>query len=201
MRDLIHRLREKGIEFADGLSVGELEESQKRYNVRFPPDLAEFLFIALPISKNFPNWRTGFTETSAGANSIEQILHWPADGILFDVRHDEFWLASWGDRPASISEALVEASRRIALAPPLIPVWGHRFLPSEPLSAGNPVLSVMQTDIIYFGDDLASYFSREFGIEFPLKTNGQHAPRRIRFWSDVIEAEDDRFRFGMTREP
>ena len=190
---LIDKLRDKGIQFEDGLTAVELEQIQKRYSLSFPSDLIEFLSIGLPISKNFPNWRTGVSETSAGPKSIEQILQWPTDGILFDVRHDEFWLPTWGDRPESIDDALIEASRQIALAPRLIPVWGHRYLPSEPLTDGNPVLSVMQTDIIYYGVDLSAYFLREFGIETQTKSNGQLAPRRIRFWSEIVAYQDELF--------
>lgn len=43
----------------------------------------------------------------------------------------------------------------------LIPVCGHRYLPAEPCSAGNPVLSVYQMDIIVYGRDLAAYFAAE----------------------------------------
>jgi len=45
-----------------------------------------------------------------------------------------------------------------------IPVYSHRYLPSEPKATGNPVLSVHQTDIIYYGNDLASYFSRSMKV-------------------------------------
>ncbi len=192
-RALIVKLRDKGIQFEDGLTAVELEQIQKHHSISFPPDLVEFVSVGLPVSKNFPNWRSGFAETSAGPKSIEQILEWPADGILFDVRHDNFWLPTWGDRPESIEDALVEASRQIALAPRLIPIGGHRYLPSEPLTEGNPVLSVMQTDIIYYGVDLSAYLLREFGIETQTKRNGKHAPRRIRFWSEIVDYQDELF--------
>jgi len=49
--------------------------------------------------------------------------------------------------------------RRVSGSPPLVPIYGNRYISNEPLLAGNPVLSVWQTDIIYYGYDLASYFN------------------------------------------
>jgi hypothetical protein len=190
VRALVDRLREKGIEFEDGLKAVELEQIQKRYSLSFPADLVEFLSVGLPVSKNFPNWRTGIVESAERARSIEEMLRWPAEGISFDVRRNDFWMASWGARPASVEEAVSEALRQVASAPKLIPLWGHRYLPAEPLEAGNPVLSVYQTDIVYYGVDLDAYFVREFGLTTDGARNGARAPRRIRFWSDVIELQD-----------
>ncbi|HEY6270031.1 MAG TPA: hypothetical protein VIX11_17150 [Candidatus Acidoferrum sp.] len=72
----------------------------------------------------------------------------------------------------------------------MIPIFSHRFLPAEPATAGNPILSVYQTDIIYYGTDLASYFANEF--KFPIASwhDGENSPRRIRFWSDIIDKVD-----------
>jgi hypothetical protein len=82
--------------------------------------------------------------------------------------------------------------RVVKLVPPLIPVFSHRFLPAEPSTEGNPVLSVYQTDIIYYGMNWGSYFASEF--EFPpdqaIETD---SPRRIRFWSDIIDGIDEDF--------
>jgi hypothetical protein len=73
----------------------------------------------------------------------------------------------------------------IAAAPRLIPLFGHRFLPEEPLASGNPVFSISQSDIIHYGSDLADYLEREFGPAQPHPAMGE--VRRIRFWSDAVE--------------
>jgi hypothetical protein len=114
-------------------------------------------------------------------------------GICFDVEHDGFWIRDWGPKPDVLQEAFQIARKLVKQAPPLIPVFSHRFLPAEPATAGNPVLSVYQTDIIYYGIDLASYFANEF--EFPPAShgNGDKSPRRIRFWSDIIDRADGVF--------
>ena len=47
-------------------------------------------------------------------------------------------------------------------APRLIPLYGHRFLPSYE-NQEMPILSVVDLDIIYYGKDLYDYFEIEFG--------------------------------------
>jgi hypothetical protein len=192
-RALVEKLREKGIQFEDGLTTVEAEEVQKRHSLSFPPDLIELLSVGLPVSKNFPNWRMGIVETSGGLRPIDEILGWPAEGISFDVRRSEFWMNSWGERPSSVDEAVSEALRQVALAPKLVPLWGHRFLPSDPLEAGNPILSVIQTDIIYYSLNLGAYFMREFGLAIDNQRDAAAKPRRIRFWSDVIDFQEEQF--------
>ena len=79
------------------------------------------------------------------------------------------------------------ARARVAQAPRLIPVMGHRYIPAEPELAGNPVFSVYQTDIIYYGVDLATYLRCEFGQLDHVNAVREEA-RRIRFWSELVSA-------------
>ena len=53
-------------------------------------------------------------------------------------------------------------------------------MPDEPHLAGNPVLSVWQTDIIYYGFDLADYLRHEFRLRD--RASEPKAVRPIRFW-------------------
>jgi hypothetical protein len=160
-----------------GLYAEELAAAEECYGFRFPPDLQALLSAALPLG-DFPNWR------ALGSPEIADRLRWPLHGIQFDIEHRAFWWPAWGARPTQLDEALATAEREIAAAPFLIPVYSHRYLPAEPSQAGNPVLSVHQTDIIYYGRELRSYLANEFG-------GRRDAPndvdvRQIRFWSDVI---------------
>jgi hypothetical protein len=56
----------------------------------------------------------------------------------------------------------VVARARLAEVPQLVPVYEHRFLPAGRGTSGHPVLSVWQTDIIYYGRDVADYIHQEF---------------------------------------
>lgn len=86
------------------------------------------------------------------------------DGILFDVEHNSFWPEEWGVRPEAGEDALAVATRLLGAAFPMIPVFAHRRLPAERHRAGNPVLSLHQTDVIYYGCDLEDYLRHEFQL-------------------------------------
>ena len=144
------------VEFDAGLIDAEVASAESRFGFRFPPDLREFLQAALPRGPKFPNWRTG------DEAELRDWLAAPLDGILFDVEYAGFWLAEWGPRPATFAEASAVVATRVAAAPKLIPVHGHRMMPDAPHELGNPVFSVHQTDLIHYGSDLADYLAREF---------------------------------------
>ncbi len=113
-------------------------------------------------------------------------LEVPFDGIAYDIEHSRFWWEAWGPRPRALSDAIAIAKAAVERAPRLIPVLGHRYMPAEPELAGNPVFSVHQTDIIYYGIDLRRYIACEFGaIEYAEAVRGE--PRRIPFWTDLVE--------------
>jgi hypothetical protein len=137
--------------FDAGLTDEEVERVERKYAFRFPPDLRAFLQIVMPANIGFHDWRDG---NEAG---LREMLDWPLIGCLFDVEHTDFWLPEWGIRPTSLSDALKIATEKVNEAPKLIPIYSHRFISEEPYEEGNPVLSVYQTDIIYYGFDLDDY--------------------------------------------
>ena len=70
-------------------------------------------------------------------------------------------------------------------APKLIPIYSHRYLPIIDGEDDPPVISVVGSDIIYYGCNLSDYFNREFfggkgAISIPMNN-------RIPFWSDIID--------------
>jgi hypothetical protein len=174
---LVKIMRDASVSFAEGLTDAETASAEQRYGFRFPPDLRALLQYALPISKGFPDWRNGNEE------AIRERLDWPLVSMCFDIEHNVFWLDSWGAKPADLAEAFAIARREVAKAPRLIPIMGHRYIPDEPQLAGNPIFSVYQTDIIYYGADLSDYIINEF-------THRHLSPdepnRYIRFWSDLV---------------
>ncbi len=107
--------------------------------------------------------------------------------MKFDIEHNDFWWEAWGKRPPALSEACAIAQAKVEGTPRLIPVYGHRYLPAEPASSGNPVFSVHQTDIIVYGRDLRTYLACDFGpVDWSEAVRGNL--RRIRFWSDLVDA-------------
>lgn len=73
-------------------------------------------------------------------------------------------------------------SDAVKMAPKLVPILSHRYIPAEPALRGNPIFSICQTDIIHYGANLAEYFSNEFEGRWLVSS-----PRRIRFWSDLVD--------------
>src|SRR5437016_10295710 len=148
-------LADAGVAVGAGLTARELERVESVIGAGFPPDLREFLSEGLPLGDRFPNWR------EPDSDAIRGQLDWPFEGMAFDIQHNGFWWDAWGARPASLDEALAIARAQVAAAPRLIPIAGHRYIPAEPALAGNPVFSVHQTDIIYYGSDLVTYLHCE----------------------------------------
>jgi hypothetical protein len=171
---LVLQMKERGIEFDAGLADGEVAAAEARFGFRFPPDLRAFLQTALPRGERFPDWRSG------NESALRDWLDLPHDGILFDIEHNGFWLEDWGPRPRTLADTKRAASDLVAAAPKLIPIFAHRMMPEEPHLPGNPVFSVHQTDIIYYGFDLADYLRNDFHLSgrelWPEKI------RPIRFW-------------------
>lgn len=174
-------LTEAGVTIAPGLACAEADRAESVIGAKFPPDLRAFLSEGLPIGQRFPNWR------EPESDAIRDQLGWPLEGMAFDITNNAFWLDAWGARPLELEVALNIAKAKVAKAPRLIPIVGHRYIPAEPEAAGNPIFSVYQTDIIYYGDDLATYLRCEYN-RLAYTDAVHNSLRRIRFWSDLVEA-------------
>ncbi|MCE9560768.1 MAG: SMI1/KNR4 family protein [Planctomycetes bacterium] len=170
--DLSEQLRDRGVSFAAGLTDAEVATAESRFSFRFPPDLRAFLQTALPSGESFPDWRNG------DEFSLREWMDVPLRGVLFDVRHG-FWLEEWGTRPNTWAETEQSVRALVADAPKLIPVCQHRMMPAEPNEVGNPVFSVHQTDIIWYGFDLQDYLQNEWNLH---GRRTFQTCRPIRFW-------------------
>jgi len=171
-------LEQAGVVFEPGLSADEARRVEERFNFVFPDDLREFLMFALPTGKGFHNWR------DYQSPELSKALSWPLEGIWFDVQNNAFWPEALGAKPAAESEAFECLRARVAQAPVLIPIVGHRYMPDRPRASGNPVFSVYQTDIIYYGANLEEYLRNEFNAYFGTNEHRiAQGVREIEFWS------------------
>lgn len=175
-----------GTQVERGLTPGELDEAESRFGVRFPPDLKDLLRFGLPTGEKWPHWRAAMRAPEGpAAVGLHASLAWPLEGMLFDVEHNSFWDPEWGPKPTTLAEAIRRATAAVRAAPTLVPVFAHRYLPDDPCIAGNPVLSVYQTDVIVYGRDLHSYFRAESGSKDPELSAGA---RPIRSWTRWMNA-------------
>lgn len=166
-----------------GLRDRELDLLEQGLQFRFSEEHRDFLSRVLPVGDAWPDWRSGDREALAGR------LAWPVEGTLFDVRQNGFWPLSWGERPSAQDDALELARTRLARVPQLVPVYSHRYLPAGPADGPAPVFSVHQTDVIYYGDNLADYIAYEFKL--PGASRGNHPQLRVPFWSDLAEGAEN----------
>lgn len=165
---------------APGLSSKELLSIEEQLGFRLPDDF-KFLFGNLrdPEKVLFP-W-SDFQKKDYEA-SIDRV--W--EGIAFDIEYN-VWLDRWGNRPVALEEALYVARSDFLTWPKLLPIFAHRYLAAEPCRSGNPVFSVHQLDIIYYGANLADYLMIEFlQDDYTEQMSGAHI-QRIDVWSDFAE--------------
>ncbi len=158
--------------WADGYTQGELDTAQERYGLRFPPDLAALLLERRPIDGW--DWRVD-------DEGIRSALQHPLNGLLLSLERIALWWPQLGERPSSAKERAEVLTSAVNAAPRLIPIIAHRYIPEEPYQAGNPVLSVMHSDVIYYGANLEEYFTNEFEGRYEISET-----RYIPFWSEMV---------------
>lgn len=185
MPDLVHRavdaLRSAGVVLEAGLTARERQGLERRLGFTFGPEHAALLELALPVGTSWPDWRGGALKELRG------LLDQPIAGVVFDVRNNGFWPATWGERPAADDEAEAAARERLAAVPRLVPFYAHRYLAADSRYVPSPVFSVHQTDVIHYGDNLVDYVAREFGGT--LREPSERT--RVPFWSPLAEGLED----------
>jgi hypothetical protein len=158
-----------------GLEEKEIDAIEQKYQIKFTKEHRAFLNVLHTIDKKEPierynendeiyyieesffyNWKTDDEE-------LNHRFDWTYKTILDDVLGvNQVWLESWGKvRPKS-----EEAKKKIFLnwlnqAPKLIPIFGHRFVVSEPSDCDTPILSVYGSDIIVYGWNMRHYLLSE----------------------------------------
>lgn len=168
------------VEIKRGMSERELDHVEERWGFRFAPEHRTLLGAGLPTgSRSWPDWRDGDPE------DLAERLSWPVDGVLFDVERNGFWHPDWAPRPTDTQNALEVARTHLAKVAVMVPIYSHRCLLADPDRTGTPVLSMYQTDIIYYGTDLVDYFHHEFGR--PVATPDDHQYATIPFWSYFLD--------------
>ena len=180
LRSALAELERSGTELGPGLDPQALERAEAAFGCRFPPELRLLLQTAVPQGDRWVDWRRDPVEIAEAADA--HIV----GAFEFDILGGKYWCDAFGPRPDDLEEAVDTAVAVVRTWPRLIPVFAHRFLPSRPEEPGNPVLSVWQpVDSIVYGNDLADYLHREFGISRP--DWAREAPREVPFWSQALE--------------
>ncbi len=185
---------QQGTRWLGGLSEQEIATIEQHYHVRFPPDYRLFLQMLHSVDRPrvgakyvdgktmIPITAPSFYHWQRDIEAIQAAYEWLVEGLFFDVQQNDLWPQSWGVKPATAEAQEARVRELVNAAPKLIPVFGHRYLLAEPCEAGNPVLSIYQSDMIIYGVDLHDYFLADFG-----KLTGGGSPRSSRLTQVKLE--------------
>jgi hypothetical protein len=177
---VVAQLAGKGVEFAEGLRDDDIARIGEVFNVLVPDELAQFLRAGVPISPKWTRW-------SDGAEAVrDETDAWLRRAFSFDIEHANYWHNLLGERPLDLSEAIAQAHKFLRTAPALIPIFAHRFITTSTTDGTQAVLSVYQAyDSIYYGNDLADYFAREFGVSRPAWATTN--PPTVPVWGQLFD--------------
>lgn len=179
-KDSIELLKKNNIKFEDGLTSDEVLQIEKCYNIIFPMSLRTFLMTALPVSKEFYNWRNKDKEN---IEKIKNMLNQPIQ-YIYDMPEDIYWCEDWGEEPENEEDFKFKVKKRLKKAPKLIPIYSHRYMPMFD-NENPPIISVHGADVIYYGEDLQDFFKIEFG-EKDQNTMEFEKINTIPFWTDIM---------------
>ncbi|MBC1559293.1 SMI1/KNR4 family protein [Listeria booriae] len=182
IESIIAILKKKKVEFAPGLTEDEIRKCEEIFDIKFPPALKNLLKEVLPISKEFINWRD---HRKRNVLRIKKRLEWPWEGIVFDIEENDFWVQSWGVKPDLVAERIRVAKEKYDVAPKLVPIYSHRYMPE----GSEQVLSVYQTDIIFYGTTLLEYFQIELDWK-PYERMDFENIKAIPFWTEIMDANN-----------
>lgn len=167
---------------SDGLTNRQIAELESVIGCQLPFEVGLMLVMGVPTAEPWRQWQDPHADFRAWNDYV-------LGGLCFDVEHNNFWPDSWGARPALVADQLARATELFwSDVPPLFPIYGHRAVPlvaaeGQPNSDGNPVLSVVHSDVVVYGDDLAAWMHREFDVPLPMWPSEQ---RSFDFWSECL---------------
>ncbi|MEU7528172.1 hypothetical protein AB0A74_20760 [Saccharothrix sp. NPDC042600] len=177
--NLVNPRVRNGVALEPGLTDAEIAAVEDRFGFEFADDHRAYLAELLPTGAGFPDWRDGDPDALRGQ------VEWPVEGVLYDVVENGFWYTPWGERPVADDDAVALARTHLAAVPRMVPVRTHRCLPGGRGTFGYPVLSMYQTDIIYYGANLLHYFGGRAS-----SPHGAHE-RSIPFWDDLLHLDNE----------
>ncbi len=165
-----------GTRWQVGLDEPRIDALELHWKLRFPRDYRQFLSVLNapdrgmycvgwsddpPYGLQEEDDEPSFFDWRKDDEALTAALNRPLEGLLFDVEENAIWLDSWGERPGRDADVRKKVAQLVAAAPMLIPITGHRYLLANSREAGNPVLSVWQSDIICYGSNLKNFLLLE----------------------------------------
>jgi hypothetical protein len=147
--------------FLPGLTAEEFGKLESKYGFKFPPELKRFLAAGIPLeqAEDIP----GVIRLGGGWYNWRELAK---DEIVVGSKSDVVTAAVQDKLASDDAEADDAFSAHVleeAAKHPLIPLFGHRMMPSVPHRSGNPVYSLWYGyDFIPYGDNFWQWLWREF---------------------------------------
>jgi hypothetical protein len=174
----VEHLSRGGVTFASGLDDEQITQISEAFEVQVPPELELLLRAGVPTSPKWARW------TDGAQSVLESTREWIDRAFAFDIEHGQYWHPLLGVRPPDLGDAISQALEVVRSAPPLIPIYSHRFITTH--EGTRAVLSVWQAvDSIFYGNDLADYLAREFGVSRPRWA--ESAEPAVPVWEDLFD--------------
>lgn len=190
---------QQGTRWSGGLADTEIRAIEERLSLSFPPDYRLFLRRLHTTDRPMVGARLtddgrldlelswGITNWSVDEDPIRGARGRLVEGFMFDVEAGGLWKHAWGARPESEDERRRRVADVIAAAPRLIPIHGQCYLVADPCKAGNPVVSIVQSDVVAYGANLREYLISTFdwtpNTDF---VRGHEAAQDIPFWGEFV---------------
>lgn len=189
IENLARQLTSFGFEVAEGLTKPRIDDISSAFGWEIPADLRRLLAICVPVTA--PSKQGPFVDWRRNPKDIaSETLARMTRTLEFDIRNCGYWCSEFGEKPVDTDKSVERARAVVSSWPPLIPVFGHRMMPSEVVGARTPVLSVSQfIDTIVYGNDLYDYFIREFRLPISVESEGSITPVSIPKWGVAFETE------------
>jgi hypothetical protein len=156
-----------------GMTDEQIDHVQEKYSIIFTPEHREFLRILHTIDRKekvyseygseegeyyecsfFRNWLEDYEEIRLRLPSVYE-------PISEDVANNKFWINSWGKRYDTVEDRMNIFNKLYEKAPKLVPVMGHRFQVADLSLDKRPVLSILGTDVVFYGSDFRFYLLQE----------------------------------------
>lgn len=156
---LIQKLRNAGLCFAQGMTQEELNRAEEVFGFRFPKEIREFLSFAVPVGKDFFDYRDVSPENQKRFCDFQNRI---VDYFRFDLENNREdlleLLAQPLGNPADFDSAVLDF---LHSSVKLIPFYAHRCFFDG--MDDMPIVSFLQpVDTIFYASNFREYLEVEF---------------------------------------
>lgn len=183
---LIERLKKAGVRFEAGMTPMELDAAEEFFGFRFPGELREFLSRAVPVGREFFNYRDCSEKNKERFAAFQDGME---RSFRFDLKNNRDDLLEllgqklgFAQDGPGFDEAVIRYWRE---SPRLIPFFAHRCFFDG--MDDMPILSFWQpVDTIVYGENLSEYLEAEFlGVRTPGPI--PECLKQAGIWGELIE--------------